>query len=311
MTAIPLGPGPEFDRIRSIAAALGAGSGQLGDDCAFVEPGGSLLALSTDVSVEGVHFRRDWLSLEEIGWRAAAGALSDLAAAGAEPVGVLAAVTAPPALTEPELADLMRGVGEAAVSVGGMVIGGDLSQGESLALAVTVVGRAVRRLGRRGALPGDLLWVTGRLGGARAALAAWTTGNVPAPEARRRFAHPEPRVFQGRWLAALGAHAMMDLSDGLGGDAHHLSAASGVALRINLDLLPVDPSVAAAAGKETFPLFAARGGEDYELLVAMPPEFQGTPEFELTRIGDVGPGKGVVFELAGRSVAVTGYDHFA
>ena len=312
MTAIPLGSGPEFDRIRAIASALGRSARGLGDDCAFVPQGEEWLALSTDVSVERVHFRRDWLSLEEIGWRAAASALSDLAAAGATEPVALAALTVPPQEPTETFASLMRGVGAALAAAGGVVIGGDLSQGDAIALAITVVGRAKRVMGRRGAEPGDALWVTGALGGARAALAAWNAGRTPDRAARARFAHPEPRLEAGRWLVDHGAKAMLDLSDGLAGDAKHLAAASGVALRIDLGSLPIESGIreAGTAG-EPAEAFAARGGEDYELLVAMPPAFTGTAEFQFTRIGQVSAGAGVTLTLNDRPLTLTGYDHFA
>ena len=313
MSAIRLGGGPEFDRIRAIAAALGDRAPGLGDDVAWLEVGGRHLAVSTDVSVEGVHFRRDWLAPPEIGWRAAAAALSDLAAAGAEPLGVLVAVTAPADEGPGALAALMDGVGSAAAAAGTGVLGGDLSRGTALSLAITVVGVSERILRRSGAEPGDGLWVTGELGGARAALAAWRAGRTPAAAARERFARPEPRLAAGAWLAAHGATAMLDLSDGLGGDAGHLAAASGVRLRIALERLPVHPAVPAeadAAG-EAPELFAARGGEDFELLAAMPPGFTAASPFPLTRIGEVEAGRGVALELGGRPVSVPGYDHFA
>ncbi len=313
MTEIRLGGGPEFDRIRSIARHLGERGVGLGDDCAFIEAGGEVFALSTDVSVEGVHFRREWLSLEEIGWRAAAAALSDLAAVGATPIGLLAAVTVP-AGAEPAMTDaLMVGVGGAAGSVGGVVLGGDLSRGEAIALAITVVGRAKRVTHRKGAQPGDGLWVTGDLGAARAAVTAWRSGRAPAPAARARFAKPAPRIEAGRWLTEHGAKAMLDLSDGLAGDASHLAAASTVGLRIELERLPVHPAVAAEADAAGEPpaAFAAVGGEDYELLAALPAEFGGTDRFLLTRIGEVTAGSGVSLLLDGRAMALTGYDHFA
>jgi thiamine-monophosphate kinase len=313
MTAIRLGGGPEFDRIRAIAAVLGDRASELGGDVAWVEVGGQHLALSTDVSVEGVHFRRDWLTAPEIGWRAGAAALSDLAAAGAEALGVLAALTAP-AHEEPGLlAALMDGVGAAASSVGARVLGGDLSRGGALSLAITVVGVAERTLRRSGAAAGDGLWVTGDLGGARAALTAWRAGRAPDAAARARFARPEPRLAAGAWLAERGASAMLDLSDGLGGDAGHLAAASGVRLRIALERLPVHPAVAAEASAlgEAPELFATRGGEDFELLAAMPPAFAGASPFPLTRIGEVETGRGVALELGGRPQTIPGYDHFA
>ncbi|MGB7212637.1 MAG: thiamine-phosphate kinase [Gemmatimonadales bacterium] len=309
MTHSTLGPGPEFDRIRAIAAALGADAGELGDDCALVPVSDGTLALSTDVSVEGVHFRREWLSLEEIGWRATAAALSDLAAEGAGADGVLVALTLPPGASDVDAADVMRGAGAAARSVRATVRGGDLSSGPTWSVAVTVFGMAERPVTRIGARPGDRLWVTGQVGGAGAALAAWQGGREPSVALRPRFAHPEPRIAAGRWLAAHGATAMLDLSDGIAADAQHLAAASGVRLRVALDALPL------AAGV-TDPCAAATGGEDYELLAALPAGFAGQEEcfratgVALTPIGEVLGGAGVECTLEGKPVTLTGYQHF-
>lgn len=198
MTPLVLAGGPEFDRIRAIIEALGPRAIALGGDVALVPVGGELLALSTDVSVEGVHFRRDWLSLEEIGWRSAASALSDLAAAAADCVGLLVAFTANAREPEETFAAVMRGVDAAVASVGGLVLGGDLSRGDAMSLAVTVVGCSAPGISRRGARAGDRIWVTGDLGGARAALAAWNAGRVPDPAARERFARPVPQLSAGR-----------------------------------------------------------------------------------------------------------------
>ncbi|MEP6686873.1 MAG: thiamine-phosphate kinase [Gemmatimonadales bacterium] len=319
--ASALGPGPEFDRIRRIAAALGPRGAGLGDDCAVLTPADSLLVASTDVSVEGVHFDRAWLSFEEIGWRAAAAALSDLAADGAEAAGVLAALTVPTAATDDDVASVMAGAGAAAAEAGAKVVGGDLSSGPVWSLGITVLGWASVPVTRAGARPGDGVWVTGTLGGARAALEAWLRGAEPDAEARRRFARPVPRLHAGRWLARHGAHAMLDLSDGLGSDAAHLAAASGVALTLDLARVPV----AASAPPEATRLrlspeqFAAESGEEYELLVALPESFgsEDARAFEsvvgvpLTRVGDVRAGGGVQATLGGASVALAGFDHFA
>lgn len=312
-----LGPGAEFDRIRDIAAVLGPRAAELGDDCAMVPINGGFLALSTDVSVEGVHFRREWLSFEEVGWRATAGALSDLAAVGADPVGVLVAVTVPADLEDADVVALMNGAGGAVSSIGGQVLGGDLSRGNQLQLAVTVVGSTGTWLGRSGAQAGDGVWVTGALGGARAALEAWTAGREPSQAARLAFARPEPRVAAGRWLVRSGAHAMLDMSDGLAGDAGHLASASQVALTLELERLPVHPGVP-AAGDRAPVLVAAEGGEDYELLVALPETFgvadaarclaeTGIP---LTRVGQVAAGEGVRLLHHGEPITLRGYDHF-
>lgn len=302
----PLGSGFEFDRIRAIATALGGAGRGLGDDCAFL-PGG--WCVSIDVSVEGVHFRREWLSPAEIGWRAAMAALSDLAAVGATAEAILVGLAAPGDEPAATVAAIMGGVGEAARELGASVVGGDLTRARDLSLAVTVLGRADRPVRRSGARPGDGIWVSGSLGGARAAVRDWTAGRQPEAAPRHRFARPVARIAEGRRLAELGATAMLDLSDGLGGDLRHLAAASGVGLLVELDRLPLDDGVVAAAGRAGQPpeVFAAIGGEDFELLVTLPPGVDAAP---LTRIGTVTSGPGVSTTLAGVEWTLAGYDHF-
>jgi thiamine-monophosphate kinase len=187
-------------------------------------------------------------------------------------------------------------------------------------VTVTAVGRAARPVSRAGARPGESVWVTGALGGARAALEAWRRGETPGEDARRAFARPEPRIAAGRWLASHGARAMLDLSDGLAADAGHLAAASGVRIRLSLETVPVAPAAIAEARRLDIPVqvFAAEGGEDYELLVALPSDFGDAEvrEFEracglaLTRVGAVQRGSGVRAELLGRALELHGYDHF-
>lgn len=319
MTLLGLGPGVEFDRIRAIARALGARGTALGDDCALVPMGDAFLVLSCDLTVEGVHYRREWLSPQEAGWRAATAALSDLAAEGAETIGVLVALGMPAASAD-ESVDFMKGVGEAVDAAGGTVLGGDLSSAPFWTCDVTAVGRASNPVTRAGARDGDGVWVTGSLGAARAAVRAWEAGREPVAEARRRFARPAARIAAGRWLAAAGAHAMMDLSDGLAGDIGHLAAASEVGIDIDLDLVPVADSArreADAAGERPA-RFAAAGGEDYELLVAMPHgfgekeagEFAASGGLPLVRVGRVGGAPGARLLEDGRPVFLEGFDHF-
>ena len=305
-----LGPGPEFDRIRAIRAALGPLAAGIGDDCAIIPDAPGTLVVSTDTSLAGVHFRLDWISLEEAGYRAAAAALSDLAAAGARVTGLLAAISAPRAATPGELTAFMRGVGSVLESTGGVVLGGDLTGGEEWSATITVLGRAERVMRRSGARAGDGVWVTGNLGGARSAVQAWLAGTVPDAAAREAFARPVPRISAGAWLAAQGATAIMDVSDGLAGDAGHLAAASGVRIEIELARLPVHPSV---PGSDRA-LFAAAGGEDFELLVCLPPSFAESqaPGVPLTRIGTAVAGQGVGLLRNGQAVALpSGYNHFA
>jgi thiamine-monophosphate kinase len=310
----------EFERIRKIAQALGPRAAGLLDDCAILSTGDRHLVVSTDSSVEGVHFRLDWLRHREVGWRASASSLSDLAAEGATPAAVLAAVVVPASATDDEVVDLMSGVGAAAASVNARVVGGDLSRGPAWVVTVTVLGWTKHAITRAGARPGDGLWVTGVLGGARAALEAWKRGDAPATDARAAFVHPIPRIEAGYRLATAGARAMLDLSDGLGGDVHHLADASGVAVELDVDAVPV----ASACLEEAHRLgispqqFAAEGGEDFELLAALPSEFdadsamafQRTSGIALTRVGIVAAGSGVRATLAGAPLALEGFDHF-
>jgi thiamine-monophosphate kinase len=319
--ASALGPGREFDRIRRIAASLGPRANGLGDDCAVLGAADTMLVASTDVSVEGVHFDRAWLSFEEIGWRATAAALSDLAADGADAAGVLVALTVPSDGTDDDVASVMAGAGGAADEAGARVVGGDLSAGPAWSVGVTVLGWASAPVTRAGAVPGDGLWVTGELGAARAALEAWQRGGEPDAEARRRFARPVPRLHAGRWRARHGAHAMLDLSDGLGADAAHIAAASGVALALDLGRVPVAAPVIPEAARLGLPpeQFAAESGEDYELLVALPATFvaedalafRSVAGLPLTRLGEVRAGAGVHAMLGGKPVALAGFDHFA
>ena len=264
--------------------------------------------------MEDVHFRRGWIEPEAIGWRAAAGGLSDLAAVGARAESVLVGLVAPADEPAESLAALMRGVGEAAGSVGARIVGGDLTAGRTLTLAVTVLGRTAHPVRRAGARPGDGVWVTGTLGGSRAALMPLLEGRPPDSRALGRFARPMPRLAQGAAFAAAGARAMLDVSDGLAGDLGHLAAASGVGVEVDGALIPVHPTVAAEAARvgESAAIFAARGGEDYELVVAMPPDFSavemaGVP---VTRIGTIVAAPGVRFTVDGRVTSLVGFNHF-
>jgi thiamine-monophosphate kinase len=307
-----LGPGPEFDRVRAILAVLGEGAAPSGDDTALLDVGGRTIALSTDVSVEGVHFRADWLTSEEIGWRATAAALSDLAAEGAAPLGALVALGVPAGAKDASVAAVMRGCGDAAVAAGTRIVGGDLSTAPAWTVTVTVVGEARRPVTRAGGRPGDLLYVTGDLGGARAALDAFLDGRAPDPGARQRFAKPVPRIRAGLVLAAT-ATAMLDLSDGLAADIRHLTAASGCGAELLLDALVVGPGVAGEAARGGVPpqVYAASGGEDYELLVALPP---GTPpalDVALTPVGRLVVGDRVAITLGGRPVTPAAWQHFS
>ncbi|MBI4542519.1 MAG: thiamine-phosphate kinase [Gemmatimonadetes bacterium] len=312
-----LGEGPEFDRIRRLAARWRERAHGLGDDCAFLEAGGETLAVSVDLAVEGVHFRREWLTPAEIGYRAAAAALSDLAAVAAEPMALLLSLGLPVGEDEATVQALADGVGDAAADAGAVIVGGDLSRADQLVVGCCVIGRAPSAVRRVGARPGDRLVVTGALGGPLTALTAWEAGEEPDAEARVRFARPAPRHVAARFLAAHRARAMIDLSDGLAGDVGHLLAASAVGAALWVERIPVLHAAASCAARLGEPpwRFAARSGEEYELLAALPSD---VADAELAQapvpvavIGVVEAEPGVRASDAGRAVVLPpGYDHF-
>lgn len=307
-----LGGGPEFDRIRGIYARLGSAGYGLGDDCALLRSDKATLALSIDISVEGVHFRRGWMNDREIGYRATAAALSDLAAEAARPAGLLVSLCVPPEGPAEQAAEIMAGVGTAALDAEARVFGGDLSRAPLIIVDICAIGTAPRPVRRVGALPGDGIWVTGRLGAMALGLKEFRAGRRPEEGIAERFLRPQPRLRAGQWLASQGARAMIDISDGLASDAGHLAAASGVAVEIAMERIPCWPGAA--------PLQAAASGEEYELLVALPPTFGETHALAftdlvglpLTQIGMCGRGGGVRFTDQGHPVSPpAGYDHFA
>ncbi|MFI5245142.1 MAG: thiamine-phosphate kinase [Gemmatimonadales bacterium] len=310
---IELGPGAEFDTVRAMLSRWGALAHGVGDDAALLDvPAGSRLAVSTDTSVENVHFRRAWLSAEEIAYRSVAAALSDLAAMGATPLGIVIALTLTPQWRA-QIGRLADGFALAARELGAPIVGGDLSAGSELSIGVTVLGAVEHALTRSGAGAGDVLWVTGRLGGPLLALRAMEEGRAPLAAHRDRFAHPVPRLGEGRWLAALGATAAIDCSDGIAADVSHLAAASGVRIVLDLDRLPL---VAGASSRE-----AAQSGEEYELVVtasgaldhrAFERKF-GVPLTAVGRVEDAGAGGAGVETLdGGRPVPLPrGHNHFS
>jgi thiamine-monophosphate kinase len=325
----------EFELLAKLRERLPPGGSRVrlgsGDDAAVTVPGGAT-ATSVDAIVEGVHFRRGETGLGIIGRKALATALSDLAAMGAEAGEAYVALGAPGDLGEEDLLALLDGMLDLAGTTGTALAGGDLTRATVLTLAVTVVGHAARPdafVSRAGAEPGDLVVLTGEIGGAAAGrLLLDDPGLVAAlPETaaqrlRARQLDPSPRLRSGQALAAAGARAMIDLSDGLAGDAAHLAAASGVALKIGAGQLPLEGGVAetaTAAGLDPLKL-AVSGGEDYELLATLPPgalddaraRVEAAGETDLTAIGEVAAGEGVELRLPGGGrLEAAGYDHLA
>ncbi|WP_437734715.1 thiamine-phosphate kinase [Sorangium sp. So ce1335] len=325
----------EWKRIDILRAVLGGAAGDhvlygIGDDAAILapaatSPGGALsgaaepLVWTVDSAVEGVHFRRDLLSFEDLGYRATMAAASDLAAMGARPVGLLAALVLPLDVSDDELGALARGQRAACDEIGTAVIGGNLSRGGEISVTTTALGAAARPLRRDGARPGDALALAGPVGLAAAGFALLDRGMSPAGAAAGRaiqaFRRPVARIDAGLRAAAV-ARAAIDISDGLAADLAHLARASGVRVLLDPEAL-VDADLREAAallGADALGL-ALHGGEDYAIAVAGP-DVGSLPGF--VPIGRCAPREEGASEVAllgpeGRvtGVEARGYDHFA
>jgi thiamine-monophosphate kinase len=302
-----------IQRIERAVRRAGAGAAELGigDDAAVVRlRAGEDLVASTDAVVEAVHFRFDWESPRSIGRRALAAALSDLAAMGARPLGVLAALAAPATLALARADGLVRGLVDGARRWEAPLIGGNVARASRTSLTLTVLGAVPRgrALLRSGARPGDRIFVTGVLG--RTALAV-----ARARRGGRVAVAPEPRLAAGRALARLAAvGACIDVSDGLAADLRHVLAASRVGAAIDPDRLPLPPGFTAACRRaDADPLrLAVAGGEDYELLFTIRPGGPGEKALarrlgvRVTGIGAVTAGHG----LRGIGGRTRGFEHF-
>jgi thiamine-monophosphate kinase len=323
-------PSSEFDLIAAIDERLPAPGPRVrvpsGDDAAVVEPRAAS-AVTVDAIVDGVHFVLDSFGPEAVGRKALAAALSDLAAMGAAQGEAYVVVAAPEDLSDEDLLSIADGLAETAMRDEVTIAGGDLVRSPVLVVSVTAVGYepgGTRFVTRAGARPRDLIAVTGELGGGAAAVELMEAGERRGDPADRgasllqRQLDPRPRLREGRALAKAGASAMIDVSDGLGADAGHLADASDCRLEIDLGHLPVADGVAEVTGSDGAALeLAASGGEDFELLVAVPRErFDDAAQAvadtgsQLTEIGYVTDGHGVALKLpGGGELAPRGFDH--
>ena len=324
----------EFDLIgllRERIAAAGATVGDhvivgSGDDAAVVEPRGTSVT-SVDALVEGIHFRRSTFPPDAIGHKALSVALSDLAAMGAQPGEAYVQLGVSEDVTEGELAGIADGLGAVANEYDVSVVGGDVVASPVLFLAVTVVGYMhgdAVHVTRAGAQEGDVLILTGPVGGAAAGLKLLEDEKLAAAldpairdGLRERQLRPRAQTAAGLALARAGARAMIDVSDGIGADAGHLAAASGVRCVVELgegSVAPGDVDVAEVAGKD--PLALACGGEDYELLASVPAELADEALDAVRRtacdpalVGRVEAGEGVVLRgPTGREASGEGFD---
>jgi thiamine-monophosphate kinase len=308
----------EFEIIRRISGTLPPAPPEvlvpIGDDCAVLRLGDRIWVAASDMLVAGHHFK-DWAAPEDVGYKAVAVNVSDVAAMGGTPRFVLASGGAPdPGAT----LRCMRGILEACGHFGVYPLGGDTTRAGALTVDVAILGELdAPAVLRSGASPGDLLAVTGELGASAAGLLALENGATGPERLVDKHLRPTPRVEAGRAAARFEVGAMIDLSDGLASDARHVCERSGVGCRVDLDLLPVAEDTrefVESLGRDPVVL-AATGGEDYELLISAPePVLEAlaeSVEVPITRVGEVTDGAGVVFLRGGEMVeGLSGWDHF-
>jgi thiamine-monophosphate kinase len=307
----------EFDFIRCLSARLSAPPPEvvvpIGDDCAVLRFGDALWVAATDMLVAGRHFE-GWAAPEEVGYKAVAVNVSDVAAMGAVPRFVLASGGADDVETTLRC---MEGVLQACEEFGAYPLGGDTTRAAALTVDVAILGQLAHApVLRSGARLGDLLAVSGELGASAAGLLALQRGDTGPERLVKKHLRPEPRVTLGRTAARLRAHAMIDLSDGLASDLLHLCQKSGVGCRIGLDLLPIAGDTREYLRSIDWDpqILAATAGEDYELLIAahedVVKELAAESDVPVTVIGETVQEE-VIFLRNGEPVEnLSGWDHF-
>jgi thiamine-monophosphate kinase len=281
-----------------------------GDDAAEVSFPGGRVVVSTDVLVEGRHFRRDWAEALDIGHRVAAANLSDVNAMGGRAVALTVGLGAPPDLPVGWALDLARGIAEESTLVGASVVGGDLTSADQVVVAVTVLGETGGPpVLRSGARPGDVVAIAGRQGWAAGGLAVLTRGFRSPRALVEAYRRPQPPYDAGPEAAAAGATAMIDVSDGLLADVGHVARASGVAVDLSRDRFEVaEPLHAVGAALGADPLrFVLTGGDDHSLVATFP---AGTELPQRWRaVGEVREGEGVTVDGASHE-GPGGHTHF-
>ncbi len=301
-------------------------AGGVGDDAAILTIDGSYLALATDAVVEGVHFRRGWFTWAEIGRRATCACLSDLAAMAAEPRWCFLSLGVPPDLSDEDVREFISAVDAVGCEFQAHLSGGDTVASPTFFADLIAVGRAYSPVFRSGGVPGDLLCVTGALGGPAASIALLEAGRTEECFSwqwmRKRLVEHRPRVREAQDLLADHPHAMIDISDGLMLDASRLAAASECLAVVEEESLPLDVGVQDAAGVlQRDPLeFAAGGGEEYELLSAISPDDVNGAKYRLgllncpfTVIGWLQEGEGaVLIDADDKPIELpsTGWEHY-
>lgn len=304
----------EFEVIGAITADLATGAGTLigpGDDAAVVRAPDGRVVISTDMLVDGVHFRSDWATGEQIGRRAALAAMADVCAMGALPTSLVVALAAPAATPVDLVTAIGSGITAAAAELGADLVGGDLTGSGVLSIALTVLGdlRGADPVLRSGARPGDLVALAGRVGWAAAGLAVLSRGFRSPALVVGAYKVPEPPLSAGPVGAAAGATAMIDVSDGLLADLGHIAQASGVAIDVHTSALPVPgrlAEVASALGRNAQD-WLLTGGDDHALAATFPAGTELPAPWQ--PIGRVIQGSGVTVDGV-RYEGEPGWQHF-